>query len=187
MAGCGRKIRIFPASAKRETSRPRHHPRYPREKPALDLIGGGDPGPRLHSQPTRQRHENTPMSYTYATNKPPPSSPAKAGTYPLLSRPNLPVNAMTIPQCHTHTRTTSHPRHPRESGDPGPRIPNQPTRQRHTRQATPVIPGESGDLPPLIQAQPTRHTPYTYATNKPPPSSPRKRGIQAQPTRGIAG
>ena len=42
-------------------------PRHPRKRPALDLIGGGDPDPRLHNPLTRNCQEIGPSSMTFAS------------------------------------------------------------------------------------------------------------------------
>ena len=82
-------------------------PRHPRES--------GDPGPRLHNPPTRNCHENTPLSCTCAAHLPtrypthPSVIPAKAGTQALVSITHQPATATKSAQSHTPTRPTCQP------------------------------------------------------------------------------
>ena len=95
--------------------------RHPRERPALDLIGGGNPGLRLHSPPTitatKIGHSQTHTRPTGPNPSFPPQPviPAKAGTQAPVSITHQLGIAMKIPYFDTHSWPTRNRQFPRKA------------------------------------------------------------------------
>ena len=122
--------------------------RHPRERPALDPIGGGDPGPRLHNPPNPSSPRNDPISKhtpsQHTSRRPthhtrPPVIPAKAGT-------QAPVSITH------HTRPTSHPHFP----PPHPSCPPPPSSPRKACPRPDWGRGPSKPSPPKANPRPQR-------------------------------